>query len=271
MSSATPPDSNRALARRMNRFVLRVSRNWLKIALVFFGLYSTLPIVTPVLMKLGVEGPARVLYTLYSPFCHQFAFRSLFLFGEQAAYPRAAADTSLMPYEPFAVADADFQAAYTYWYERYNGAPPPHPATVSDLMLFTPWLQFASRDFLGNEQMGYKTALCARDMGIYLALFTGGLVYSIPVVRRRVRPIPVYLYVILGLAPIGIDGFSQLLGYPPFNLWAARETTPYFRVVTGIVFGFATAWLAFPHFELAMRETAEQIEAKFARAGIPLR
>jgi uncharacterized membrane protein len=78
-----------------------------------------------------------------------------------------------------------------------------------------------------------------------------------------------YLYAILGLAPIGIDGFSQLFGYPPLNLWPPRETLPVFRVLTGAIFGLMNVWLAFPYFELSMKEQRLALEAKFKRAGIP--
>ncbi len=276
MNNAPPPNRDRQFARSLNRLTWRIARNWLKIAIVFFGLYSTLPILTPVLMKLGLTAPAQVLYTVYSPFCHQFAFRSLFLFGEQPAYPREVSqENTLTPFEPYAAADPSFQRAYASWFEVYRDrmglAPLENGASINDLYVFSPWLQFASREFVGNEQMGYKTALCARDVGIYLAMFAGALIYSIPVIRRRLRPIPALVYLVLGLAPIGIDGMSQLLGYPPFNFWAPRETTPIFRIVTGIVFGFSTAWLMFPHFDIAMRETAQQIEDKFMRAGVSLR
>jgi uncharacterized membrane protein len=239
--------SNKRFAVGLNKFLLRLTRNWLKIALALVGLYATLPFVAPTLMHLGITGPARVLYTLYSPFCHQFAFRSVFLFGEQPFYPRANTGTELRPYEAY-VSEAP---------ELTNVDP-------------TNWvqLQLSSRAFLGNEQMGYKTTLCARDVSIYLALFAGIVLYSLPIVRRRLRPVPIWLYVLLGLGPIGIDGFSQLLGYPPFNLWPPRETLPVFRIVTGALFGFMNAWLGLPYLEMSIQETREQLEAKFARAGI---
>lgn len=118
--------------------------------------------------------------------------------------------------------------------------------------------------------MGYKMTLCGRDITIYLAMFIGGLIYSIPVVRRRLRPVPIWLYLILGIGPIAIDGFSQLLGYPPFSLWPPRETTPYFRGLTGALFGLINVWLGFPYLELSMRDTREQLEAKLARAGVAI-
>lgn len=270
MTQPSKPKSGRNFARSINLFTLRFSRNWLKILTVIIGIYATLPIVTPALMAAGIEAPARVLYTIYSPFCHQFAFRSFFLFGEQSAYPRAITNTELNRFEPYAAQDPDFIQQYNYWFEFYNATSPPQPVTEADLLNFTPWLQFASRDFIGNQEMGYKTAICMRDVGIYLALFASLLIYNIPVVYRRIRPAPIWLYIILGVAPIGLDGFSQLLGYPPFNLWEPRETAPIFRIVTGVLFGFMTGWLAFPHFKIAMEETRQQIEQKFARAGIKI-
>jgi uncharacterized membrane protein len=99
-------------------------------------------------------------------------------------------------------------------------------------------------------------------------MLIGGIGFGF--VRRRLRPCPLWLYLLLGIAPIGLDGFSQLLGYPPFNFWEPRETLPVFRVLTGALFGFMNVWLGFPYFEQSMKETAAEIEAKFKRAGIPM-
>ncbi len=259
------PSGRRSFALRANILVLRVARHWLRVALVIIGLYVSLPFAAPILMHVGATGPAQAIYTLYSPFCHQFAFRSFFLFGEQIAYPRAAAGTTLKPFESYIQDAPEWQAAL----QPYLGiGREPMTAATFDPLLFTPQLQFAARAFHGDPQMGYKLTLCERDISIYLAMLTGGLLYSIPYVRRRLRPVPIWLYVLLGIAPIGLDGFSQLLGYPPFNLWPMRETTPTFRVVTGALFGFMNAWLAFPYLELSFRETRQQIEAKLGKAGI---
>ncbi len=252
---------------RLNQFVLRLSRRWLTIALTLIGIYAALPWVAPTLMHFGLTGPAHLLYFAYGPFCHQFAFRSFFLFGEQAAYPRSITGTALTPYEEYIANSAQFDQALANWVGQPGRS---MFATVED---FDPYplsydLQFASKDFFGDPQMGYKLALCERCISIYTALFLGGLLYSIPAVRRRLRPVPIWLYLLLGIAPIGIDGFSQLLSYPPFNLWTPRETEPLFRVMTGALFGFMNAWLAFPYLELSFQDTRKQIEAKLARAGI---
>lgn len=257
MSRSKP---NATLALRLNKFVLHLSRNWLRVALVILGFYISLPWAAPTLMKLGLTGPGMAIYTLYSPFCHQFAFRSFFLYGEQPAYPRYNTGSPLTPFEAYAAQLPDFDPTRVH----------PIGGRIGDIYSFTPGYQFAARDFVGNEQMGYKLTLCERDISIYIALFVGGLIYSHPQVRRRLRPVPIYLYVILGVLPIALDGLSQMLGYPPFGLWPARETLPIFRVVTGALFGFMNAWLGFPYLEMSFIETRQQVEAKLARAGIYL-
>ena len=260
-------EKRRQRALRLNRWTLSLARNWLRLALVVIGLYASLPWIAPTLMHFGLTAPARALYTLYSPFCHQFAFRSIFLYGDQAFYPRAVSGAPLGSFEEYAGQSDEWKQAVSHWV----GLPGRSFFTSIDEFdpyIWSPDLQFAAREFLGDAQMGYKTALCARDAAIYAAVFFGGVIYSIPVVRRRLRPIPLPLYVLLGLAPIGIDGLSQLLGYAPFNLWEPRETEPVFRVVTGALFGLMNAWLGFPYLEESFRETRRQIEYKLARAGI---
>jgi uncharacterized membrane protein len=238
-----------AFGTRVNLFMLKLTRYWLRVALTIVGLYATLPFVAPTLMKIGWTAPANVLYTLYSPMCHQFAFRSIFLYGEQNFYPREIVGTDLRPYEAYAA--------------EIDGLNPGMSPTDFSLDFFMP-----ARAFRGNEQMGYKTTLCARDVAIYLAMFAGGLIYAIPPVRKRLLPIPLWIYVIAGLGPIGLDGFSQLLSYEPFSLWTVRETAPFFRVATGAMFGLMNAWLAFPYLERAMWDTRHDIVDKLVEENV---
>jgi uncharacterized membrane protein len=253
--ASTTPSPKPSTGLRLNLLLLSITRNWLQIALVVIGIYAGLPYITPVLMKIGLTGPANALYTLYSPFCHQFAFRSAFLFGEQPFYPRYNTGSPLKPFESYVENLPEFAPDRVY---------PLFGAVGPNIYGFSGGYQGAARFFVGNEQMGYKMTLCARDVAIYTGIFVGGLIYMR--IRRRIRPVPLWLYVLLGLVPIGIDGFSQLLGYPPFNLWPPRETLPEFRVLTGALFGLMNAWLGFPYLELSMRETREQIERKLTQA-----
>ncbi len=265
MAASTP---QRSFGLRLNLFTLALARHWGRIALVFLGIYVAMPVLAPTLMHLGIEGPGRVLYAIYSPFCHQFAFRSFFLYGEQSVYPLEDAANGVIPFDIYAANSTEFSAIYSRYFEQYNGYVP-ETLTSADLREFTPWLQLASREFLGDAQMGYKMPLCERDMSIYLAMFVGGIIYTVWL-RRWLRPVPLWLYILLGVAPIGIDGFSQMLGYPPFNLWTPRETVPAFRVLTGTLFGLMNVWLAFPYLEMSMRDTCRAIEQKLAQAGVPI-
>ena len=253
--------TNKTWALRANLLLLAISRRWLDIATVVIAIYIALPFVAPVLMNAGLRGPGQVIYTLYSPFCHQFSFRSFFLFGDQAVYPREITGTDLTAFEDKAIQSEAFIEIYAR-----NARISPEQVTRDSLEPFSPALQFAAREFRGDEQFGYKLTLCERDIAIYLAILVGALLYRR--VRHRLRPVPILLYILLGLGPIGIDGFSQLLSYPPFNLWPPRETLPVFRVVTGAIFGLMNVWLGFPYLEVSFRETREQIEDKLRQANI---
>ncbi len=79
-----------ALAMEVNRLGVRlegwVQRHWLLLANTFWGVYSGLPWLAPLFMKLGWTRAARAIYLLYSTQCHQLASRSYFLFGPRSMY-----------------------------------------------------------------------------------------------------------------------------------------------------------------------------------------
>ena len=217
-----------------DRFSLWVSDHWLLAVNLLVLLYLGLPILAPVLMKAGATLPAKVIYTAYSPLCHQLGFRSFFLFGEQTYYPRAA---------------AGIQGAVTFG--QATGI------NENDLL--------AARAFVGNPQLGYKMALCERDIAIYGAILLFGIVFALT--GRRLRPLHWMLWLLLAIGPIGLDGFSQLFSQLPIP-WLAqvlpyRESTPFLRVLTGSLFGWGTAWFGLPYIEESMRETRAQLERTF--------
>jgi len=216
----------------IDRAMYWISRHYLLVFNLLVFLYVGLPFLAPVLMKAGAERPARLIYTVYGGVCHQLAFRSWFLFGEQPAYPRAAAHVDGLT--PFGQATG---------------------LSEEDL--------WGARRFIGNDQVGYKVAFCERDVAIYAAILVFGLLYA--ALGKRLRPLPWYLWLALGVFPIGLDGFSQLLSQPPFHLWAYRESTPLLRTLTGALFGFTTAWFGYPLVDEAMMDTRRLLAAKFQR------
>jgi uncharacterized membrane protein len=183
-------------------------RHWLAIIVAFLFIYSLLPFVAPILKHAGLDTAAQLIYQPYKFLCHTYGFRSFFLFGEQWEYPRAA-----------------FDAASGINTATFGG-------------------QLDARNFQGNPQMGYKVALCERDVAIYFVMALNGMAFAL--VRKQAKPMPWWLFILIGLAPIGLDGFSQLLSQPPFGLLPYRESTLGLRVLTGSLFGTSVAWLLFP-------------------------
>ena len=251
----------RTLVIRIDKFIYSFSRHWLAVFNTFLAIYVGLPILAPVLMNAGLTAPARGIYMVYSPMCHQMASRSFFLFGEQPAYPRELAGTDLQPIE-------------AYW----DNIPQLDGVDPSNWVKFT----YAARDFLGNDQMGYKMALCERDMAIYSFVLIAGLLYAALRRRFNIKPLPFWVFILVGMGPIGLDGFSQLFSYwsSPFDgstatglaatvqrIFPLRESTPFLRVFTGALFGFMLAWLTYPHVEGGMQDTARDLEKKLRRIG----
>lgn len=217
-----------------------IARHYLAMFNLFVFIYVSIPFLAPVMMRAGAEAPAKAVYKAYSVVCHQLAFRSFFLFGEQLVYPRQVA--GLEGYKSLAQAtglsegnfDKELIAARTYVGELSHDRP-----------------------------VGYKVALCERDIAIYASILLFGLVYSIT--GRHLPPLPWYLWILIGLGPIGLDGFSQLLSQPPLNFLPYRESTPMLRVLTGGLFGFGTAWFGYPLVEETMAETRQILADKWER------
>jgi uncharacterized membrane protein len=126
-----------------------------------------------------------------------------------------------------------------------------------------------ARQYVGDEVVGYKIALCQRDVAIYAGILLFGILFSLS--GRRLPVLPWYLWLVIGVFPIALDGISQMLSQPPFNFIPYRESTPAMRVLTGGLFGFCTAWFGYPMVEETMRETrrimADKWQRIFARAA----
>lgn len=259
-------EEQQAQLKKRNKNAKWVVRNWWKLVTLLMAIYVGLPIAAPVLMETGATGPANALYTMYSPMCHQFAFRSTFLFGEETVYPREAAQNGGTTFEDYAVNSDKFKEIYVR--RQRNAGFEDYEFNAADLANWTPQLQFSAREFKGDEQMGYKIALCQRDIMIYLTMAMAGILFGF--VRHRLRPAPFALYILLGVAPIGLDGFSQLFGYPPFDAiplldsWDVRETKPLFRYMTGFLFGFMNVWLAYPYIHRSAKASLQATEEMLA-------
>jgi len=208
------------------------SKHYLAIFNVLVFIYVGVPFLAPVMMKTGTDKPAAIIYRVYGFVCHQLAFRSWFLFGDQIAYPREDADVD-----------------YMISYEQATGL------DGNDLL--------SARAFIGNPELGYKVALCQRDVAIYGGILIFGILFAI--LGRRIKSLHVVIWILIGILPIAVDGLSQLLSQPPLNLILYRESTPLLRTITGFLFGFLTAWFGYPYVEESMFENRKYLNGKLQR------
>jgi uncharacterized membrane protein len=199
----------------LDRQIDQLARHWLAVFNTLMGIYLLLPVLAPVFMVFGLPAVGRLIYFVYRPACHQLPERSLFLFGPETSYTLD---------ELWALDLVDPE---------------------DDI--------YARQRFLGAIEIGYKAALCQRDLALYGSLFVGGLLFGL--VRCRLRPLSFVAYV-LCLIPIAVDGGSQLVGL--------RESTPLLRALTGSLVGLASVWMLYPRLQDAFDDVGRQ-----ARAHLP--
>jgi uncharacterized membrane protein len=199
------------LSQGADAFAAWFTQHWLAVFNGVVFFYLAMAFVPPLLMKLGFVTPASWLYTIFSYSCHQLGFRSYFLFGEQWTYPRDI-------------------------YQLTTGIDP------NDLL--------ASRAFVGNALLGYKVALCERDVAIYGSIVLAGIGFHF--IKGKLKPLSFIGWGLLGILPIGLDGGSQLLSYLPWHIFPFRESTALLRTLTGALFGVTSVWFAYPYVHESM-------------------
>lgn len=192
------------VTRAANALVVGIARHWLAFFNLAWGMYVGLPFLAPVLLAMGLAMPARLIYALYSVMCHQLPDHSYFLFGPEWTPNISALEAGGM---------------------------------AANLGLL------GQRQFVGSEAIGYKVAICERDVAIYGSVLLAGLLFGL--VRRRIPMLKLRWY-LLFLIPMAIDGGTQLFGLRESNWWL--------RSLTGALFGVASVWLAYPYIDDAMQD-----------------
>ncbi|MBP8292319.1 MAG: DUF2085 domain-containing protein, partial [Caldilineaceae bacterium] len=147
-------------ANQASRLVMGFARHWLLFFNMAWLVYVVTPFLAAIFMQIEWTAQARVVYLIYSYLCHQLPDHSYFLFGPTFA-----------PQEAELIAGGMSDSANL----------------------------FAQRAFIGNPEVGWKVALCQRDVAIYAAVFVTGVIYGL--VRDRMRPLP-FKYYVLFLIPI---------------------------------------------------------------------
>ncbi len=204
-----PPqrDATDKIALAADALVNGIARHWLLLFNLAVSVYVGLPFLAPILMNAGFTGPASVIYGLYSFTCHQLPDHSYFLFAS---------------------------------------TPTPNLAVLETWGMAPGLSPLAQRGFIGAGDVGFKVALCQRDVAIYASVVVGGLLFGL--FRRRIKAPSIKVYLIL-LIPIAVDGLSQMVGLHQSNWWL--------RSVTGAIFGLASIWLAYPYIQEAMQDVLD--------------
>jgi uncharacterized membrane protein len=84
-----------------DKVIFQLAKHWLALANLFWGLYVFLPLLAPVFMNVGWTTPAKVIYTVYRPACHQRPERSYFIGGPQAVYTPQELEAAGVDVSPF--------------------------------------------------------------------------------------------------------------------------------------------------------------------------
>lgn len=216
---------NPRTVRRLNRGVYWLAAHWVGFFNLLILLYVGGTLLAPVLMHLGADRGGNALYAFYRPFCHQYPFRSFFLFGESAAQPLQ------------------------------------EPIPLNEMTVLS--------RFVGDPQVGYKIALCQRDVAIYGMMLVAGVVYGLlRRGRRRIPPLPLWLYFAFGILPMLLDGGVQWLSYAlwqfiPGLLDQPFETIPAMRALTGALFGFGVIAVGYPYLAEYFDDVLVTLEEKY--------
>jgi len=215
----------------------RLSSHWFLVFLIAYGLWVWLPWSAPEFMHLGLYGPGRVVYFIYSFFCHQLPERSFFLFGPKTMY--------------------SLPAIQTAWQN-----------TINPLVL---------RQFTGNPGMGWKVAWSDRMISFYGSVWVFALVWGALRRKIRALPWWGFALLLLPILLDGgthmISDFAGIgQGFRYTNQWLASIThsafpAPFYagdalgsfnswmRLMTGVLAGLGIVWFVFPYVEASFAQS----------------
>jgi uncharacterized membrane protein len=101
---------------------------------------------------------------------------------------------------------------------------------------------------------GYQMTVCSRCFAIYTTFLAGCLLFTL--LRTKLKPWNI-IYYILFCVPMAIDGFAQLFRVaiprsigPGLTLIWTVESTNEVRIITGAIFGLASALYVLPFLQV---------------------
>ena len=174
----------------------------------FFTIYLLIAIFVPFLYKAGVTQTAESISSFYGHLCHQRIERSIFILGEESVFSIRTID--------------EFNDIGYITSTGHEG-------------------EIFAHDYNGDEEIGYKVALCVRDLGIYLsALFFGWWYllryrkdpkfkdgFSMQLILILMLPMIIDVGFQIGTRAVGLDRWILDLYYTSISK----------RIITGLLFG----------------------------------
>ena len=226
-----------------------LARRWFLVFSAAYGTWIVLPFLAPVFMQIGWETPGRMIYALYSFFCHQLPQRSFFLFGPQGMYS----------------VDVIRQA----WQD-----------TLDPMIL---------RQFIGSPALGWKVAWSDRMVSMYSSILLFAWLWVPLRKRVKPLAWWGLLLFLLPMGVDGVTHFFSDFagigqGFRDSNLWLATLTNNAFdagfyagdalgsfnswmRLITGLLFGLGIVWFSFSYLEESFGEVSalkEQLRTEYA-------
>jgi len=246
MTTTRVTGRTRGLVIRIDKLILTFSRHWVLMANVMAGLFIGLTVVAPLLMALGLEGPAQVLYRFYALNCHQLPQRSYFLFGPHGV------DT--YPLEQILAwgANPGYLRGFVGNAEVGFKMAMAHRNTAIYTAIFLAGLAYALLRRL--QALSWKWYLI-----LIAPMFFDGISHVISeVTGLGFRNTNTWAPWLAG----GVFGSAFYTGTGIGSLnWLLRT-------LTGALFGLASVWLAYPLLEAGLADNRQQLEARLTRAGV---
>lgn len=240
ITQSRPPVSGaaRSLALWLNRRILWLANHWLAVINIFFLLFVGLPFLAPLLLANGYTGAAHTLYSLFRATCHQLPSRAYFIMGEQVAICHrdvAIYGAFLLGGLGFSLVRSGLKPPQLRWYVFFLWP----IALDAGMQLASDWLR-------SGVPMAMLWAIGLIALGL-----TSAILHS-----QRYLTWHSYLYFMAG--PMGL---IYLKYFGPYQSDLVR------RSISGLIFGLATVWLAYPYLEDIFLDIRRQVSAKLAKAS----
>lgn len=243
-SRPTVTGPTRTLVITLQKAILFLARYWFLVANLLALTVLALGFLAPLFMSIESPEAGQTIYRFLAPHNHQLPQRSYFLFGQHGPI-------------------------VTYSLEEILG----FGADPQNLQAF-----------VGNPEIGFKTALNHRMVAIFVAVVLGGLGWGLAGERPRLGLVGLLLFSL----PLLIDGFSHLvserngLAFRATNDWAVWLTGGLFstefyqgtgigaldwwlRTLTGFLFGLGLSWFLYSYLSGKFMMIRTRLEAKYGK------